>query len=743
MQIMSCARLTNKAVHTINDVTPHPCINLMNNLSQIFLFPLSWIKSETIPLSNGQYIPLEFQLKTPGFYQIQAIVDKWDSVNDNTWKSKDPVFFRCEMHDTPVGDVTKYYYNFFYNSKNQRFQLNIAPFAISQGRIPLYVFVQSHTRPKIVTIQLADTNNRVQQSILFRPYFIKLNNQQFKNKISVRFIEKKYLVLYMKHVPEQPKKNIQTAPQKQGTTKPKSNMETKMSDKLRPSGILLCRKGYHHIEASVNISDWHKKGNYWQGLMYTFIRNGKKYKGLNYQKNKDRFEFKSCGQHRMGRPLLVNIFSKTCPGKLTFNYQINYQGNYPKFLRFTNLQKYFSLDGKIPSAIISDRENYEYKSTHKIKPCPALILTFFKKHHQLETLKKENPQYINQNEYVSKEPHIRVTRESNNDVHMIQSDHFTNADRLAIPSGIYFHKLGTYLVSASIDSNEWINKNGAWWGRLYTFTGFYDHKNQVSKGLIYKNDVLDGQFQVNFGMNQVAGKPLHILIYSPEKPKALSFQLQKTVRQTGFLAFNEISNAFFIDGKPAAWLNDEQPYKKQPVATLFLPSKRKKATVLNKQSTEKSRIGILPFSTMLTNELSVKLKQSTIQEFHKVVTELFQKQSNITINEVQYSKNTDPFTFELIEIPAPTIEKVVEETPEFILFNICRKHQMDTLLFGHFEENLVENYVRIIIRVFDCKSKTYQSYVKTIEFQNVSEQTVKNAINQLIAEILPRINFTI
>ncbi|KPA19120.1 secreted protein [Candidatus Magnetomorum sp. HK-1] len=605
MLISSCTLMKK----TGNTILPQTCINFGSSFFHICLFPFNGLK-ENSNIKKEDYIPLGFQLKTPGFYKIHASVKEWVEIGPNMWRSKEFVIFKCSIHDlnsqTMLDNVTKFFYSF--NIENQRYNLEVSPFPENKnkGTYLLYIYIQSSTKPGILTIDLSANNENLQNFIRFSRYFFKLNNSEGIHNLSVKrisnqgiglFLEKTYNLpeKYIPKIPDVktydlPEKYIPKIPdvkrikqperriypdkniyQEEITDNDKDSKKNSRLNNINPSGILLCSKGVNNINASVRVNDWKKKGNYWQGLMYTFNFNGKKYTGLMHQNDDDfgpdRYEIKFCKGHRKGVPLLINIISKKRPGTLTFNYRINNQKRSHSFLNFTELQRYFTMNGKVPSSIIPDRESYTFKRSKKITMCPALTLSFYKK-----------------NQY--------------------QAD---NQQRKIYPS-----KDEKYI------------------------------------------------------------EPIRII-----KPESV-------------------------------------PYSNDKVA-------------------------ILPFSIMHTDELAERLNQHTIRYFHKLVKKQLKQQTNLNCNELSYPNNIEPYSEEAIEMPMPTIDPIIEDDPEYVLKNLCKKSNSKTILFGHFEEDLLNNKLRIIIRVFDCQSSKYKTFVETISVPKVSEKTIKTAVKKLIKAIDPHI----
>jgi len=762
MLLVSCSRLIEKTGESIYSITPEHCIGFGKNISQMCLFPFSFIKGPQKKIVQGKSIPLGFKLKSPGYYNIHANVKKWEYIGNNYWKSMDKVEFQCNIHDSQVmlGDISKLYYFFESDIENREYYLNMAPYSMKQGTYPLYIYIQSQTKPRELTINFGDKNEKVQQYIMFRPYFIKLNNQSIKHYLSVKLIKKRTLGLFLEstHITTQKKQNTISQSLKKSHAATNSKISYKrISKNINPSGLLLCKKGNQFIEASVRIQDWEKKGDYWQGLMYTYNLNGDMFKGFIYQKRDDfgpnRYEVKLYKPYRTDVPLLINIHSVKKPGLLTFNYHVNYLGKYPKFVDFTELQKCFSLDGAIPSAITSSREKHRSKRTGKVKLCPALKLLFL--HEKDKSIKKE---IIDIQEMNKTFQAIKQSPESIYKSHalptLIRPDNFTINTNKIITSGIYFHIPGTYLISASISDHEWVGTPGQWHGMFYNFKASFGNNQQLSRGFLYKNDNLDGRFQVNFGKEQVNGKPLNITVLLSERPGDLWFQFQKTVDKKQFVPFNEISNAFFLQGKKASWLNDGQPINLSPEATLFFhTSKKNKQTTTSNVHNQKvvskyelalnEKIGILPFYITISDELSERLHKTTVNKFHHVVMNTFQKEANISVTELEYPYNIEPFSPEAIDIPGPTIEVVVEETPLYILGSICNKNRTEHLIFGHFVEDLMTNELIITIRLMDCQSKTYNTFVEKLSMYSATEGTVQNSVKRLIKKLETYIKRTI
>ena len=761
--LTSCA-IIQKTGESIIAVTPQPCINVANQVSNICLFPFSFLMPRKKSIDQVQSLPLGFELMTPGKYEIHANINQWERVGTNLWKSKNKVEFKCNFHDEYIGNQSKSVYLFDYDKIHSRYLIKIDPYRIIRGQFSLFVYIQSTTIPGNVSIDFSDNIKDNKQYIGFQTNFFSCNNIKTKFKFNFKQIEQYSIAIFMNNEEEsivQLKKTVPDIVDKRLEEEDRNIygdavLAPVASNELNPVGILLCNKGYYNIKASVYAHEWKKLGDYWQGLMYTFIHNEREYKGLSSQQysNQKRFELPICNYSKRGLPLLINIKSKNRPPTLNFNFHIHKKNNNPRFISFDNLNNYFFMNGNSPSIIIPDRQNYTFKRSQRQVLCPALILSFIninKQNPAKTIIEKKIPVYPESRpviitphkkdlpikKYPQEEPEIIVQPT------VITSDPFDVSHKQSVSSGMYFHKPGKYSVQALIFKHEWKNIDGAWIGKLFSFETTNKTKKQVSKGLLYKNDRLDGsRFQVNFGKEQENGQPLIVSIVSQSKPGHLMFKFQKVIQYPLFIPFDEIANAFNLDGTPARWLNNDIPINQKPVVNLFPNKKYSRKKTFNKKSFAPEKIGIVPFSIILTDKLSFNLNKQTIQHFHKIVVDAFQRQTRMKIAVLSYPPNFEPYSLDTIETPEPTIDPIVEDRPEYFFGNICKQSNFNYILFGHFEEDILNNHLDIIIRVFDCASSTYKTYKKKIPVSQVSEKSVHQATKDLIELIKPNIKRT-
>ena len=158
-----------------------------------------------------------------------------------------------------------------------------------------------------------------------------------------------------------------------------------------------------------------------------------------------------------------------------------------------------------------------------------------------------------------------------------------------------------------------------------------------------------------------------------------------------------------------------------------------------------SSLGILPFSdNMLTPDLMKKLDMSFIHSIEDYCKKIFLSESKqgVIVELIKYPTNINPFSIELIEIPPPTIEKDESADPESILKRINKQDRtFKTLIFGHIEEDLINNELILCIRGFISKLDDRLSVKRKIKIPNnkISVDKIKANIKEMVVDLINRL----
>ena len=415
---------------------------------------------------------------------------------------------------------------------------------------------------------------------------------------------------------------------------------------------------------------------------------------------------KECKDDRM--PLYVMVRSKEKPGKFDIDIiRQDVNGNVPvtKFLRISNIK-------------IDDKLLHEQSKTVKCR-------------HWVDKQKKRIYLIIN----------------------MIQNDS-------SIPVGIQFCNSSNSPIRGEISRNMWEEiKNNTWQAELNIFKN-EDPEREIA---LYRTENNLGTVRYEFDLchPKYNYRNTSLFVNINSEPGDLEFAIKRIKKnmKTNFISFDQMEYSYFtlngrhpnavtskiIDGDAIIELTfpkqKSHSHKKTQVTSLST----KKRNPINKQPKvvesinkvkENFNIGVLPFSTIISDELKSIIQPKTLVNKIriKVIRALTNKIKGSRIKSVNYPKNTAPFTQETIDLIAPTLKKDIKNTPLFILEKICKRYKQDKIIIGHFEENLINNQLDICLRLYDCSNQEMISFSQHIDLdsqQTITEKDIDDMINSI------------
>jgi len=535
------------------------------------------------------------------------------------------------------------------------------------------------------------------------------------------------------------------------------------------SDLVFKGKGKYTVFATIKRNEWKQIGNKeWQGMFMTFYlkKNNRRlvyFKGLHYGKTKNRFGVRLWGSRvrKNGVPLLVNIKSNHQPGTLKFKITKYIRTNYLEFVPFEDCKENFSIDNIKASYIRSEIDNYRNSPSITVyfedTPYMSEQSNFNKEeYYDQENYKKEyesvkdsekySEQYsYNESEFAKKDQTEDLSqhepikpKEQEQKIEAAQ-----NQAAKIEKSGILFCGKGNYVVTASINQSEWYGSGDLWQGKIYTFNLNRDGNNSFYNGL-QKGET---GYQVDLCDEDKIGSPLLINTKSNIKPGNLEFKINKTFQKNyaEFISFEDCPGCFTINGIKAHYIMPDKDLlgnNDYPAITIFCNQQKTNEQPVVKPIVKHAakydiKYGILPFSVMLSDEVNSKLDPYFVQNIEKNINKEIEAQYGYNVQVLKYPENINPFTRAAIEAPLPTIDFDEENNPLNLLGKICEEYNINTLLLGHFEEDLLDNNVYLIIRVYFPKKNDYETFLRTIDLNDKTINTIliENKINSLIQEI--------
>ncbi|MEK8017974.1 MAG: hypothetical protein VSS75_013960 [Candidatus Parabeggiatoa sp.] len=96
-----------------------------------------------------------------------------------------------------------------------------------------------------------------------------------------------------------------------------------------------------------------------------------------------------------------------------------------------------------------------------------------------------------------------------------------------------------------------------------------------------------------------------------------------------------------------------------------------------------------------------------------------------------------PINYQTAESPEVTIEPVAEDTVKQQLQGLSKQEKLDGVIFGHIMQDLVEEAVYVIVRVYLLNSEQYETFgnEEGIKVQDVKPEVIKERLEQIGGQI--------
>ena len=146
--------------------------------------------------------------------------------------------------------------------------------------------------------------------------------------------------------------------------------------------------------------------------------------------------------------------------------------------------------------------------------------------------------------------------------------------------------------------------------------------------------------------------------------------------------------------------------------------------------TNNERIGILPFSVLISDDVKIKISQ-----YYNIENQFMDllKKNGINVKPIEYPSDQQPFTYEEMNAPAFEIDADDFATPEQILKGISSREGFSQIVFGHVEE--ISDSLYLVARVYSNADNQIKTTNKKIRITNLTATSINTKISTLANDV--------
>ncbi|RKZ73864.1 MAG: hypothetical protein DRQ57_12930 [Gammaproteobacteria bacterium] len=149
--------------------------------------------------------------------------------------------------------------------------------------------------------------------------------------------------------------------------------------------------------------------------------------------------------------------------------------------------------------------------------------------------------------------------------------------------------------------------------------------------------------------------------------------------------------------------------------------------------TNNERIGILPFSVLISDDVKIKISQYYNNQIENELIKLLKKNGIVNVIPIHYPHGQQPFTYEEMNAPAFEIDADDFATPEQILKGISSRKGFSQIVFGHVEE--ISDSLYLVARVYSNADNQIKTTNKKIRITNLTADGINTKISTLANDV--------
>ncbi len=157
----------------------------------------------------------------------------------------------------------------------------------------------------------------------------------------------------------------------------------------------------------------------------------------------------------------------------------------------------------------------------------------------------------------------------------------------------------------------------------------------------------------------------------------------------------------------------------------------KKPTPDEKNTPNNEKIGKLPFSVLISDDVKTTISQ--YDNIENKFMDLLKKNGIVSVISIEYPSDQQPFTYDEMNAPAFEIDADDFATPEQILKGISSKLRFSQIIFGHVEE--ISDFLYLVARVYSKADNQIKTANQKIRITNLTATGINTKISTLANDV--------